>query len=265
MAFDDERERGGGRAPTSATGRRAGAPPWPVRAPAARGRRPRRRVASATDDRRDRPRRPAAAPSPSRSRRAARGRPPARARTSAARRRAAIAACPIASEETQTAGLLRRCRSPVAASLDCGHGVRTPRPAPAPRQGPRRRALLRAARRRRHGRAPPASPAPTSAASSNAPSASRRTPTCSTRRLERAAALLRTTDRSVADICFSVGLHSVGSFTTSFARTYGLTPTAYRAAFPPASAPGAGPGLRRPLLRPPATPHVSRRQHPGPT
>src|SRR3954465_12084383 len=35
-----------------------------------------------------------------------------------------------------------------------------------------------------------------------------------TRRLERAAALLRTTDRSVADICFSVGLHSVGSFTT---------------------------------------------------
>jgi AraC-like DNA-binding protein len=55
-----------------------------------------------------------------------------------------------------------------------------------------------------------------------------------TRRLERAAALLRTTDRSVADICFSVGLQSVGSFTTSFTRTYGLPPTAYRAAFPPA-------------------------------
>ena len=43
-----------------------------------------------------------------------------------------------------------------------------------------------------------------------------------TRRLERAAALLRTTDRSVADICFSVGLQSVGSFTTSFTRTYGV-------------------------------------------
>jgi AraC-like DNA-binding protein len=56
-----------------------------------------------------------------------------------------------------------------------------------------------------------------------------------TRRLERAAALLRTTDRSVADICFSVGLQSVGSFTTSFTGTYGKSPTAYRAAFPPAS------------------------------
>jgi AraC-like DNA-binding protein len=56
-----------------------------------------------------------------------------------------------------------------------------------------------------------------------------------TRRLERAAALLRTTDRSVADICFSVGLQSVGSFTTSFTRTYKASPTAYRAAFPPAS------------------------------
>ena len=56
-----------------------------------------------------------------------------------------------------------------------------------------------------------------------------------TRRLERAAALLQTTDRSVADICFSVGLFSVGSFTTSFTRTYGVSPTAYRAAFPPAA------------------------------
>ena len=42
-----------------------------------------------------------------------------------------------------------------------------------------------------------------------------------TRRLERAAALLRNTDHSVADICFSVGLQSLGSFTTSFTRTYG--------------------------------------------
>jgi AraC-like DNA-binding protein len=56
-----------------------------------------------------------------------------------------------------------------------------------------------------------------------------------TRRLERAASLLRTTDHSVADICFSVGLQSVGSFTTSFTRTYGRSPTAYRAQFPPAS------------------------------
>jgi AraC-like DNA-binding protein len=56
-----------------------------------------------------------------------------------------------------------------------------------------------------------------------------------TRRLERAAALLRTTDRSVADICFAVGLRSVGSFTTSFTRIFGASPTEYRAAFPPAS------------------------------
>lgn len=56
-----------------------------------------------------------------------------------------------------------------------------------------------------------------------------------TRRLERAAALLRTTDRSVAEICFSVGLASLGSFTTSFKRTYSVTPTGYRDAFPPAA------------------------------
>lgn len=56
-----------------------------------------------------------------------------------------------------------------------------------------------------------------------------------TRRLERAAALLRSTDRSVARICFDVGLQSVGSFTTSFTRTYGVSPSAYRTSFPPAA------------------------------
>jgi AraC-like DNA-binding protein len=56
-----------------------------------------------------------------------------------------------------------------------------------------------------------------------------------TRRLERAAALLRTTDNSVAEICLAVGLQSIGSFTTSFTRTYGRSPTAYRASHPPAS------------------------------
>jgi AraC-like DNA-binding protein len=55
-----------------------------------------------------------------------------------------------------------------------------------------------------------------------------------TRRLERAAALLRTTDHSIADICFSVGLQSIGSFTTSFTRMFGASPAAYRASFPPA-------------------------------
>jgi AraC-like DNA-binding protein len=57
-----------------------------------------------------------------------------------------------------------------------------------------------------------------------------------TRRLERAAALLRNTDHSVAEICLEVGLQGVGSFTTSFKRMYGMTPTAYRAGAPPASA-----------------------------
>ena len=56
-----------------------------------------------------------------------------------------------------------------------------------------------------------------------------------TRRLERAAALLRNTDWNVAQICARVGLTSVGSFTTSFGRAYGLSPMAYRAAHPPAS------------------------------
>ncbi|MGH3024522.1 MAG: helix-turn-helix transcriptional regulator [Gaiellaceae bacterium] len=55
-----------------------------------------------------------------------------------------------------------------------------------------------------------------------------------TRRLERAAALLRNTDRTVAEICLLVGLRSVGSFTSSFGRAFGLSPTAYRAAHAPA-------------------------------
>jgi AraC-like DNA-binding protein len=56
-----------------------------------------------------------------------------------------------------------------------------------------------------------------------------------TRRLERAAELLRNTDRAVAEICLDVGLRSLGSFTSSFTRAYGRPPAAYRAAHPPAS------------------------------
>ena len=55
-----------------------------------------------------------------------------------------------------------------------------------------------------------------------------------TRRMERAAALLRGTDRTVAEICLMVGLHSIGSFTTTFGRVFGMSPAAYRAAQPPA-------------------------------
>ncbi len=57
-----------------------------------------------------------------------------------------------------------------------------------------------------------------------------------TRRLERAAALLRNTDRSVAEISLSVGLQGIGSFTSSFKRHFEMTPTEYRDAHPPASA-----------------------------
>ena len=86
------------------------------------------------------------------------------------------------------------------------------------------------------------------------------------RRLERAASLLRTIDRSIADVCFSVGLQSVGSFTTSFTRAYGMSPTAYRAAHPPAAARAIIPTcFLRARARPPAdgprdTPSASSRR-----
>ncbi|MCW2922888.1 MAG: helix-turn-helix transcriptional regulator [Thermoleophilia bacterium] len=66
-----------------------------------------------------------------------------------------------------------------------------------------------------------------------------------TRRLERAASLLRSTDWPVSQVCWAVGLTSVGSFTSSFTRTYGMTPTAWRAAGPPAAAAAMVPGCVR--------------------
>jgi AraC-like DNA-binding protein len=57
-----------------------------------------------------------------------------------------------------------------------------------------------------------------------------------TRRLERAAALLRTTDWSVARICLAVGTQSQATFTTAFRTHFGQTPTAYRTRFKPAAA-----------------------------
>ena len=56
-----------------------------------------------------------------------------------------------------------------------------------------------------------------------------------TRRLERAASLLRNTDRPVTEICFAVGLRSLGSFTTNFTRVYGASPATYRGSFPSAA------------------------------
>jgi AraC-like DNA-binding protein len=72
-----------------------------------------------------------------------------------------------------------------------------------------------------------------------------------TRRLERAASLLRSTDQTVAEICLRVGLRSVGSFTTSFKRAYGVPPAAYRAAHPPAADQALVPScVLRAFLRP---------------
>jgi AraC family transcriptional regulator len=47
----------------------------------------------------------------------------------------------------------------------------------------------------------------------------------SRRRAERAMALLRTTSRPVTDICLAVGYASVGSFSSSFARRFGIAPS----------------------------------------
>jgi AraC-like DNA-binding protein len=72
-----------------------------------------------------------------------------------------------------------------------------------------------------------------------------------TRRLERAATLLRMTDWTVAEVCVSVGLQSIGSFTTSFKRTFGETPTRYRANQPPAELQARVPScMLRTYLRP---------------
>ncbi|MFE9426400.1 helix-turn-helix transcriptional regulator [Kitasatospora sp. NPDC006697] len=51
-----------------------------------------------------------------------------------------------------------------------------------------------------------------------------------TRRIERAAALLRRGDLSVTEICFAVGCQSLGTFSTRFTELLGVSPSAYRRA-----------------------------------
>jgi transcriptional regulator GlxA family with amidase domain len=53
------------------------------------------------------------------------------------------------------------------------------------------------------------------------------------RRVERAMALLVSTDRSVTDICMAVGFSSLGTFSRTFRDIVGETPRQYRAAHPP--------------------------------
>src|SRR6202021_2765023 len=49
-----------------------------------------------------------------------------------------------------------------------------------------------------------------------------------TRRIERAMALLRLGELSVTEVCLAVGCTSLGSFSASFTKLAGETPTAYR-------------------------------------
>ena len=71
------------------------------------------------------------------------------------------------------------------------------------------------------------------------------------RRVERAMALLCSTDRSITDICMSVGFSSLGTFSRTFRDIVGESPKEYRAAHPPR---GQGPdalldGVDRPVTR----------------
>lgn len=50
----------------------------------------------------------------------------------------------------------------------------------------------------------------------------------STRRIERAKALLRHPDASVTDVCMEVGFSSLSSFSSRFSELVGETPSAYR-------------------------------------
>jgi AraC-like DNA-binding protein len=62
------------------------------------------------------------------------------------------------------------------------------------------------------------------------------------RRVERAMELLRETNRSVTEICFDVGFHSLGTFSRTFRQVVGESPSAYRTRF----AGEAGAALRIP-------------------
>jgi AraC-like DNA-binding protein len=58
------------------------------------------------------------------------------------------------------------------------------------------------------------------------------------RRIERACALLRTTDTPVLDIAAAVGYDSPGTFGRTFTRIVGCSPTAYRGRVSPLPVPG---------------------------
>jgi transcriptional regulator GlxA family with amidase domain len=57
------------------------------------------------------------------------------------------------------------------------------------------------------------------------------------RRVERSMFLLRETDRSVTDICFTIGFTSLGTLSRTFREIVGETPSEYRVAHGPMVAP----------------------------
>ncbi|SFD69326.1 helix-turn-helix transcriptional regulator [Streptomyces aidingensis] len=71
-----------------------------------------------------------------------------------------------------------------------------------------------------------------------------------TRRIERAAALLRRGDLSVTEVCFAVGCSSLGTFSTRFGELYGMPPSAYRNRTPAGGAAGLPQCLAKQVTRP---------------
>ena len=57
------------------------------------------------------------------------------------------------------------------------------------------------------------------------------------RRVERSMFLLRETDRSVTDVCLDVGFTSLGTFSSTFRKIVGETPSGYRSGHGPVVAP----------------------------
>jgi len=70
-----------------------------------------------------------------------------------------------------------------------------------------------------------------------------------TRRIERAMALLRRGDLSVAEVCFAVGCSSLGTFSTRFTELVGMPPSTYRRQAARATA-GMPPCVAKQVTRP---------------
>lgn len=76
-----------------------------------------------------------------------------------------------------------------------------------------------------------------------------------TRRIERAQELLRLTELTVGEVCAAVGYTSLGSFSATFKRTVGVSPTAFREQAREAELLARIPGcFRREWMRPRAVP-----------